>query len=206
MRDPREASLIAVERRRARAAVKREIQSGVRTPLSVAREAWSDADSPAAGLRITEFLGSIAGIGVVKIRRILDDLEISPRKRLGALGARQTESLSSWLLDRQTHDSRANMRGRLVVVAGPTAVGKGTVVARIRERHPDVKFSVSATTRSVHLCRSASRAAAAHSCLLARAHALPLPRRCRGAWSRTSSAATRRPPLATARSPPTCVT
>ena len=147
MRDPREASLIAVERRRARAAVKREIQSGVRNPLSVAREAWSDADSPAAGLRITEFLGSIAGIGVVKIRRILDDLEISPRKRLGALGARQTESLSSWLLDRQTHDSRANMRGRLVVVAGPTAVGKGTVVARIRERHPDVKFSVSATTR-----------------------------------------------------------
>ena len=147
MRDPREASLIAVERRRARAAVKREIQSGVRTPLSVAREAWSDADSPAAGLRITEFLGSIAGIGVVKIRRILDDLEISPRKRLGALGARQTKSLSWWLLDRQTHDSRANMRGRLVVVAGPTAVGKGTVVARIRERHPDVKFSVSATTR-----------------------------------------------------------
>jgi guanylate kinase len=39
------------------------------------------------------------------------------------------------------------MRGKLVVVAGPTAVGKGTVVARIREQHPDVKFSVSATTR-----------------------------------------------------------
>jgi guanylate kinase len=35
-----------------------------------------------------------------------------------------------------------------VVVAGPTAVGKGTVVARIRERHPDIKFSISATTRS----------------------------------------------------------
>jgi guanylate kinase len=34
-----------------------------------------------------------------------------------------------------------------VVVAGPTAVGKGTVVARIREAHPEVKFSVSATTR-----------------------------------------------------------
>ncbi len=33
------------------------------------------------------------------------------------------------------------------MVAGPTAVGKGTVVARIRERHPDVRFSVSATTR-----------------------------------------------------------
>jgi len=148
MRDPREASLIAVERRRARAAVKRAIQTGARTPLSVAREAWRDTDSPAAGLRITEFLGSITGIGLIKIPRILDVLEISPRKRLGALGARQTEALSVWLHERQTPDSNATQRGRLVVVAGPTAVGKGTVVARIRERHPGVKFSVSATTRS----------------------------------------------------------
>ena len=148
MRDPREASLIAVERRRARAAVKRAIQTGERTPLSVAREAWHDTGTPAAGLRITEFLGSIAGIGVVKIPRILDRLGISPRKRLGALGARQAEALRSWLIDRQRPDNPATHRGRLVVVAGPTAVGKGTVVARIRERHPDVKFSVSATTRA----------------------------------------------------------
>ncbi len=148
MRDPREASLIAVERRRARAAVKRAIQTGERTPLSVAREAWHDTGTPAAGLRITEFLGSIAGIGVVKIPRILERLEISPRKRLGALGTRQAEALRSWLIDRQRPENPATHRGRLVVVAGPTAVGKGTVVARIRERHPDVKFSVSATTRA----------------------------------------------------------
>lgn len=36
---------------------------------------------------------------------------------------------------------------RLVVLAGPTAVGKGTVAAVIREQHPDVWISVSATTR-----------------------------------------------------------
>jgi guanylate kinase len=36
---------------------------------------------------------------------------------------------------------------RLVVLAGPTAVGKGTVAARVRERHPEVWISVSATTR-----------------------------------------------------------
>jgi guanylate kinase len=36
---------------------------------------------------------------------------------------------------------------RLVVLAGPTAVGKGTVAAAVRERHPDVWVSVSATTR-----------------------------------------------------------
>jgi guanylate kinase len=36
---------------------------------------------------------------------------------------------------------------RLVVLAGPTAVGKGTVAAAVRRRHPDVWISVSATTR-----------------------------------------------------------
>jgi guanylate kinase len=34
------------------------------------------------------------------------------------------------------------------VLAGPTAVGKGTVAAAVRERHPDVWISVSATTRA----------------------------------------------------------
>ncbi|HEY9290721.1 MAG TPA: guanylate kinase [Microlunatus sp.] len=36
---------------------------------------------------------------------------------------------------------------RLVVLSGPTAVGKGTVVNRLRQDHPDVWVSVSATTR-----------------------------------------------------------
>ena len=38
-------------------------------------------------------------------------------------------------------------RSRLVVLAGPTAVGKGTVAAAVRESHPEVWISVSATTR-----------------------------------------------------------
>jgi len=40
-----------------------------------------------------------------------------------------------------------SQRSRLVVLAGPTAVGKGSVAAAVRERHPDVWISVSATTR-----------------------------------------------------------
>lgn len=42
----------------------------------------------------------------------------------------------------------ARRRSRLVVLAGPTAVGKGTVAAAVRERHPEVWLSVSATTRA----------------------------------------------------------
>ena len=37
---------------------------------------------------------------------------------------------------------------RLIVLTGPTAVGKGTVEARLREDHPQVWVSVSATTRA----------------------------------------------------------
>ncbi len=38
-------------------------------------------------------------------------------------------------------------RSRLTVLAGPTAVGKGSVAADIRARHPEVWISVSVTTR-----------------------------------------------------------
>ncbi|WP_172192603.1 guanylate kinase [Actinomyces faecalis] len=39
-------------------------------------------------------------------------------------------------------------RPALTVIAGPTAVGKGTIVAELRRRHPDLFVSVSATTRA----------------------------------------------------------
>lgn len=38
--------------------------------------------------------------------------------------------------------------GRLVVLAGPSAVGKSTVVAQLRKTVPDLYFSVSMTTRA----------------------------------------------------------
>lgn len=37
---------------------------------------------------------------------------------------------------------------RLVVLAGPTAVGKGTVANEVRNKYPDIWISVSATTRA----------------------------------------------------------
>ncbi|MFM2030610.1 MAG: hypothetical protein RI927_230 [Actinomycetota bacterium] len=39
------------------------------------------------------------------------------------------------------------MSSHLAVIAGPTAVGKGTVVRYIKENYPNVHLSVSATTR-----------------------------------------------------------
>ncbi|MBN4926461.1 guanylate kinase [Hoyosella rhizosphaerae] len=44
--------------------------------------------------------------------------------------------------------STARRRGKLVVLAGPSAVGKSTVVRRLRDEVPNLWFSVSATTRA----------------------------------------------------------
>ncbi len=38
-------------------------------------------------------------------------------------------------------------RGRLVALTGPSGVGKGTVIARIRADHPQIWLSISVTTR-----------------------------------------------------------
>lgn len=39
-------------------------------------------------------------------------------------------------------------KGLLIVLSGPSGVGKGTVCAELRRRHPELVYSVSATTRA----------------------------------------------------------
>jgi len=142
------ASRRALQRRRARAALKRDLTTRVTAPQDVLRRAVEDAESDAATLRITDFLMALPAIGAGKRDRILEELHISPVKRLGGLGVRQLAALSEWL-DRRfpPHTARPG-RSRLLVLAGPTAVGKGTVAAQIREQYPEIHLSVSATTRA----------------------------------------------------------
>jgi guanylate kinase len=40
------------------------------------------------------------------------------------------------------------VKGRLTVLSGPSGVGKGSVIAAVRRRHPEVWLSVSVTTRA----------------------------------------------------------
>lgn len=140
------ASRAAVAARRARAAVKAAIAAGERNPLDVMRTAFEEPLGTEGKLRVTEFLTSIPAIGVTKMHRIMDDLEISPAKRLGGLGRHQRHRLRDYLSDRLA--ARTPTPARLIVLAGPTAVGKGTVASHIRENYPDVLLSVSATTRA----------------------------------------------------------
>jgi len=143
------AGQAAVAARQARSALKAAVRTGERTAADVLEVGMSDGDSVEAGLRVRELLISIRGFGPVRLERALTELKISPKKRLGGLGAvqrfRLREFLEALVTLRGGSPSRSS---RLVVLAGPTAVGKGTVSSYIREHVPDVQLSVSATTRT----------------------------------------------------------
>ncbi|MAP63265.1 MAG: guanylate kinase [Microbacterium sp.] len=141
------ASRRAVQARRARAALKKDIAMRVVAPQDVLERSADPGDAPAATLRVTEFLTALPAIGAGKRDRVLGELGISPVKRLGGLGARQRAALAAWLDDRFPPVRPRAGRSRLVVLAGPTAVGKGTVAAHIAAHHPEIHLSVSATTR-----------------------------------------------------------
>lgn len=40
-------------------------------------------------------------------------------------------------------------KGKIIVISGPSGVGKGTVIKELMARHPRTQYSVSATTRSI---------------------------------------------------------
>lgn len=136
------AGKAAVAARQARAAIKAAVATRSRTALDAAQAGWSDADSAEAGMRVRELLTSIPGLGPTRVAKALAELGISDKKRVGGLGTRQRVKLQHYL-ERREGETPA----RLVVLAGPTAVGKGAVSGYIRENYPEVHFSVSATTR-----------------------------------------------------------
>lgn len=145
--DRRSAAQAAVQARRARAAVKQAVFSGDRSALDVLTVATIDPVSAEASLRVTDFLKSLRGVGVAKIPNILQQLDISERKRLGGLGKHQRILLRDWLIKRARR-RHEDWKPSALVLAGPTAVGKGTVVSHIKQHYPDVHLSISATTRA----------------------------------------------------------
>jgi guanylate kinase len=142
------ASRRAVAARRERAALKKDVATRVITPQELLRRALADPSAPVGAMRVPEFLTAIPAIGEGKRDRILQDLEISPVKRLGGLGSRQRDDLLRFLDERWPELTPRGGRSRLVVLAGPTAVGKGTVASHVKEHHPEIHLSVSATTRT----------------------------------------------------------
>lgn len=47
----------------------------------------------------------------------------------------------------KTIDFEAKKLGSIIVLSGPSGVGKSTIIRKVREKMPDLRFSVSCTTR-----------------------------------------------------------
>ncbi|GAA1693506.1 hypothetical protein GCM10009808_08280 [Microbacterium sediminicola] len=145
--DRQAASERAVAARRERAGLKMDVATRVLTPQGLLRRALADPESAAGAMRVTEFLTAIPAVGTTKRDRILAELGISPVKRLGGLGSRQRAVLAGYLDAHWPEPTPRGNRSRLLVLAGPTAVGKGTVATYIRQNNPEIHLSISATTR-----------------------------------------------------------
>lgn len=141
------ANRAAIAARRARAELKQRLRSGGLSPLRAMDEAQRPG-SAAATLRVTDFLQTFPSFGEVKTARALAKLGISPRKRLGGLGVQQRGRLEDFVRERMGVAGAEDDVPPLTVLAGPTAVGKGTVAAYVREHYPEIGHSVSVTTRA----------------------------------------------------------
>lgn len=137
------ASRAAIAARRARAAVKSSVAKRQRSAADVLDAGTSTPGSPESGLRVRELLTSVPTLGPTRAAKVMKQLNIAESKRVGGLGIRQRVKLRSYLVHREGGIETR----RLVVLAGPTAVGKGAVSSYIREHYPDILLSISATTR-----------------------------------------------------------
>ena len=89
-------------------------------------------------------LQSVPGVGKIRAEQILERTKISPSRRIGGVGPRQIELLrEEFLLMKNSPRS-----GKLLVVSGPSGVGKSTITNQLRG---DDRFwiSVSVTTRKM---------------------------------------------------------
>lgn len=65
---------------------------------------------------------------------------------MGSPIAAELSNTEHLTLNRPTPDRQNS--GRLIVITGPSGVGKGTLLQALLQRHPELKLSISATTRS----------------------------------------------------------
>ena len=98
--DRQAANRAAIEARRARAEVKQRLRSGELSPMRALADSREAGSAPAT-LRVSEFLQTFPAVGEVKAARLLEELQISPRKRLGGLGVHQRAALDDWVAARR---------------------------------------------------------------------------------------------------------
>ncbi|MFM7270682.1 MAG: guanylate kinase [Actinomycetes bacterium] len=130
----------AAEARRVRAEVKMLLKLNRITLAELFERA--DTDDVVAKLKVVSVLESLPGVGKVRARRTMTELEIADNRRLRGVGANPRTALLDAFAEREGCTLAA-----LLVLAGPSGVGKGTVVRHLLAEDPNLWLSVSAATR-----------------------------------------------------------
>ena len=139
-RDRRKAGEKAVAARQERAKVKEQVANGQLFFFDL----FKDERKSISRMKLSDLLQAVPGVGQIRADIIFDKTGISPSRRIGGVGKRQLELLrQEFLLIKNSRRS-----GKLLVVSGPSGVGKSTITNRLRA---DNRFwiSVSATTRHI---------------------------------------------------------
>ncbi len=88
--DRQKALAKAAEARRKRAEIKAELKSGKRS----LRDILSRQDDDTVGkMKVSTVLESLPGVGKVRARKLMEELDISASRRIRGLGAKQREQL-----------------------------------------------------------------------------------------------------------------
>ena len=88
----RQALVKAAEARRKRAELKGELKSGKRSLKDVLESSGNDT---VGKMKVSTVLESLPGVGKVKARKIMEQLDISATRRVRGLGAKQKGALLS---------------------------------------------------------------------------------------------------------------
>jgi len=84
----------ATESREKRAELKRQLKSGDANPVKVLNE----TDNPiVTRMKVSSLLEALPGYGKVRSEKIMEELGIDKSRRIGGLGSRQREALTSRL-------------------------------------------------------------------------------------------------------------
>ncbi|MDP9408275.1 MAG: hypothetical protein M3P95_10540 [Actinomycetota bacterium] len=81
----------AAEARRVRARLKVELKSSTTTLAELL--AAGETDETIGKLKVSALLEAMPGVGKVKAQRIMEELQISPNRRVRGLGVKQREAL-----------------------------------------------------------------------------------------------------------------
>jgi guanylate kinase len=134
------AGMKAVKARQDRATVKQSISSGALSFFDL----FNDERECIQRMRLFDALNCVPGVGEKRVNLIFERTGISRSRRIGGVGKKQRDLLREEFLLMKT----APMPGKLLVVSGPSGVGKSTITNALKD-FDNFWVSISATTRAM---------------------------------------------------------